>query len=50
MLVGKNVSIELCRALVAHGEVVTWVSCHSDRPLWRHPTLSFEQNVQKVVI
>ena len=28
------------RALVAHGEVVTWASCHSDRPMWRYATLS----------
>ena len=24
---------------MAHGELVTWVSCHSDRPMWRYPTL-----------
>ena len=24
---------------MAHGEVVTWVSCHSDRPIWRYATL-----------
>ena len=24
---------------MAHGEVVTWVSCHSDRPMWRYATL-----------
>ena len=29
----------LHRALVAHGEVVTRVSCHSDRPIWRYPKL-----------
>ena len=27
------------RALVAHGEVVTSGSCHSDRPVWRYATL-----------
>ena len=24
---------------MAHGEVVTWVSCHSDRPMWTCATL-----------
>ena len=24
---------------MAHGEVVTWVSCQSDRPMWRYATL-----------
>ena len=24
---------------MAHGEVVTWVTCHSDRPTWRYATL-----------
>ena len=24
---------------MAHGEVVTWVSCHSDRPMWRYAIL-----------
>ena len=27
------------RALVAHGEAVTWVSCHSGSPVWRYATL-----------
>ena len=29
----------LHRASVAHGEVVTWVSCHWVRPVWRYATL-----------
>ena len=24
---------------MAHGEVVTWVSCHWERPIWRYATL-----------
>ena len=24
---------------MAHGEVVNWVSCHWDRPMWRYATL-----------
>ena len=26
-------------AVVVHGEAVTWVSCHLDRPMWRYTTL-----------
>ena len=37
--VGKSKFIFFHRALVAHGEVVTWVSCHWDTPMWRCATL-----------
>ena len=35
----KSEFIIFSQSLVAHGEVVTWVSCHSDRPMLRYATL-----------
>ena len=39
--VGKSKFLIFHRALAAHGEVVTWDSCHSDKPMLRirYPTL-----------
>ena len=40
------------RALVAHGEgeVVTWFSCHWDRPMWRYATLHVLSKMYKKLL
>ena len=39
--------LQVLGALVAHGEVVTWVSCHWERPIWRYATLCVFSNMDR---